>query len=132
MTIKEAPLIKAVSRSGAWPELFFTNPVFCGMMPILLCAMAGGLCVVFVAALAGADEPYILYSIVRISAGIGAAIGFAICLVLVLKSVVMQEDASYYAKFLAGNLIGLVLLFVADFLGHQPFGAWLQTLDYVQ
>lgn len=132
MSIKEAPLIKAVSRSGAWPEFFFTNPVVCGFMPMPICALAGAFAVVFIASLGAAEHALELYLTVRIGAIFGLLVGFLICLFIALRAIILRDDAGYYARFMVGNIIGVATLTIVDLLTFLPLTAWLDTIDRIQ
>lgn len=120
MSIKEKPLINAVSNLGALPGFLFANQLFNGAFSILIASFMGAFCAAFFT-MFGLENPEVLLAAMRWGARIILALSVVILLVMAVTAGIHPEETRGRLRFVLGAT-GAVLafavfdIFIADYL----------------
>ena len=128
MTIKEKPLINAVSNPDALPGFLFFHPVFTGFFTIVSAAIFGGVATLFWSLNVKALETF---EAVRIGAIVGAAFAGMIFIYIFITAFKDADERSYRLQFVLGGFIGLVMMGILDWQFTDDIRARIQEDGYL-
>ena len=127
MSIKEKPLINAVSRLGPLPGFLFAHPVFTGFFAIIMCPVFGAVFMLFQVAGRGEAEALSLFEAARIGA-VGAIIVAAIILAGITVSAFRTPDEKVFRlQFVLGGVLAVAALVLADWLALDALRAYFAS-----
>ena len=124
MSIKEKPLINAVSKLGPLPAFLFSNMIFIGFFAMIMCAVFFAVFIWFQAAGRGTVDSFYLYELSRIGAYIGLAFGALIYIGIFISAFRTPDEKEVRLKFVIGGFLAIVFLVVVDFLSYDALRAW--------
>ncbi len=128
MTIKEKPLIDAVSKLGALPAFLFVNAVFAGAFTIFMCAVFGVVVALFNVAGRGVVDAAPLYEAARWGAFFGVLLGGAILIGVMITATPDPDEAGGRLQFLCGGAFCAAALVAFDLFAHERLSAWLAAV----
>ena len=124
MTIKEKPLINAVSRLGPLPGFLFEHPVFTGFFALIMCPVFGAVFMVFQVAGHGGVEALELFEAARIGAIGGVAVGAVIFVGIAISAFRTPDEKIFRLQFFLGGVLGVITLAVTDWLALDALRAY--------
>ena len=127
MSIKEKPLIDAVSRLGALPGFLFAHPIAAGFFAVVMCPVFGAVFMLFQIAGRGAVEALELFEAARIGAIGGLILAAVIFMGIAVSAYFEREEAKFRLLFVAGGVLAIVLLTAADRLAVDALRVWFTT-----
>ncbi len=126
MTIKEKPLINAVSRLGALPGFLFANPMIAGFFAIVMTPVFGAVFTLFWGLL-GTPEALKLFDIALFGAA-GALVFSAIILIGITISAYRDlDEKEVRLKFVTGGVLAIVMLIILALFFLQDARTWFAT-----
>jgi hypothetical protein len=125
VTIKERPLIDAVSNPDPLPGLLTANAVVAGVFCTLTCAAFGAIIAVFQVAGRGEAVTLEVFNGARIGAMLALGVETAILGAIGLRTLITKEEADTRGRFIAGAALGAIALAATDFLALDATRAWL-------
>jgi hypothetical protein len=128
MNIKEKPLIDAVDRLGPLPNFLFSNPVVGGFFSMIMCAVFGGVIMLFQSAGRGEVNVAILFEWVRGGAIAGIVVGAVIHVGIAVSALFQKEEAQVRLSFVFGGWLGVGFLAMLDWIASDSLREWLETL----
>lgn len=136
MTMKEAPLIKAMKHQGPLPNFFFTNPYICGFMPMVYCAIAGGVALLIVTAGHGGVSGTQVLGSFMMGSLFATGIGFIVMALTASRYVndpeSDNEERKFHTAMIHGSMIGIVSITLLYFILWATLHEWLSTIRYMQ
>jgi hypothetical protein len=127
MSIKEKPLIDAVSRLGPLPAFLFSNPVFVGFFAMLMCPVFGAVFALFQVAGRGTVNALTLFEAARWGAIIGVIWGALIFIGIAVSAFHHQDEKRYRLLFVLGGALGVAFLVITDRLALEALRDWFST-----
>lgn len=127
MTIKEKPLIDAVSRLEPLPDFLFANPVFAGFFTLLMCAMFGVVTFVFQAAGRGGVAATTVFEAARLGAILGVFVGVLVFAGLAIRAFFAKDEMLNRLLFVSGGVLGAIVLVAVDWLTLETARDWVAT-----
>ncbi len=124
MSIKERPLINAVSKLGPLPSFLFSNMVFAGFFAMIMCAVFFAVFIWFQAAGRGAVDSQELFELARWGAIGGLAFGALIYMGIAISAFKTPEEKEVRLRFVLGGFFAIVFLAVIDFFALESLRAW--------
>lgn len=131
MTIKEQPLINAMSRLGVLPGFLFSSPILAGFFALLLCGFIGAFCALFQGIGHGAVVALQIFDFCREGAIIGIVIAIFIYAGITITVLFNRDEAKVRLQFVLVGLIALVSLVILDWLFLETVRDWLATSDAI-
>ncbi|MEM8987824.1 MAG: hypothetical protein AAGC95_13995 [Pseudomonadota bacterium] len=131
MTIKEKPLINAMSRWGMMPGFLFANSLIAGFTTIQLCAVFGVFFMMFQAYGRGVADAYELLQYFRLGAFAIVGLGLLFSIALGVRAVWRQEEAKERLLFLLGAILGVVAFALLTWLTWEPLNVGASELGDV-
>ncbi len=126
MSIKEKPLIDAVSRLGPLPAFLFSNPIFAGFFAMVMCPVFGAVFTLFQASI-GTVDALILFEAARWGAIIGAIVGAFVFIIIAVSAFSHRDETRYRLLFVFGGVLGIVFLVTLDRLTLEALRDWFAT-----
>jgi len=124
MSIKEKPLINAVSKLGPLPSFLFSNMVFVGFFAMIMCAVFFAVFIWFQAAGRGTVDSLYLYELARWGAMGGLIFGSIIYVGIAISAFRTPEEKNVRLLFVFGGVLAIVFLTVVDFLVLDALRDW--------
>ena len=115
MSIKEKPLIDAVSELGPLPGFFFASAFFSGFFAMIMCPVFGAVFVLFQAAGRGAVEAIELFEAARVGAIGGLFLGIAIFAGILISAIFTPNEARFRLQFVFGGFCAAAFVFGFDY-----------------
>ncbi|MEM9705910.1 MAG: hypothetical protein AAF850_07520 [Pseudomonadota bacterium] len=134
MSVKEKPLIDAVSNLGALPGFLFKSPFIAGFFAMLMCAVFGAVTLVMNAAARGVSDAFPVYQTIRICALFGVGFGFLFVVIASMVSAKQdpeKDDAKLRRRYFFGSLLAAVVLFTLDSVSIDFIRAELEPIGRI-
>lgn len=116
MSIKEKPLIDAVSELGPLPGFFFASAFFTGFFAMIMCPVFGAVFLLFQAAGRGAVEAIELFEAARVGAAGGVVLGVLIFAGILISAALTPIEARFRLQFVFGGFCAAALVFGLDYV----------------
>ena len=127
MSIKEKPLIDAVSRLGPLPGFLFDHPVFTGFFATLMCAVFGAVFIVFQIAGRGGVEAIELYDAALIGAACGLSLAAVTLLIFSVTGPREPEERKIRRQFIFGGVLAIVTALVGFYFADDFLREYVQN-----
>lgn len=129
MSIKEKPLINAVSRLGPLPGFLFSHPIFTGFFAMFMCPVFGAVFMLFQVAGRGTVEALALFEAVRVGAIV--MMGFAVLIYagIAISAFRHPDEMRFRLLFVLGGALCVLLLVALDFF---TLGAMREYFTYAK
>ena len=114
MSIKEKPLIDAVSNLGALPGFLFENQKFNGFFTVTMAALFGAFAGIFFSFF-GLGDPVVLFDAIRWGARVAVIIAIFVLIGIGASAGGEPEETSDRLAFVWGGGIAVVVLMFIDF-----------------
>jgi len=126
MTMKEAPLIKAVSHHGPLPGFLFSNPVLNGFIPVILSTitLAG---VAYFLGMEVHDPNSQLNGAVngiRVGAIIGLILSVPFLMIVFIRGLIIGGDPLFYSLFGLGVILAITFMVLLNWLFLPIIDGW--------
>ncbi len=128
MSIKEKPLIDAISKPDALPALFFANPIVTGLFTVLMSAVFGAVFALFWSLHGTAYESY---NMMRIGAYCALGLTGLILFGIFISAFREPDEKWYRLQFVLGGVIGIAAFVTADLLSTESLGNTLIEKGYL-
>lgn len=124
MSVKEKPLMNAVSRSGPLPMP--ENPFWAGFCAVLAMAFMGGFVTIFASFTYGASRPLPMYEMARAGAAVALILAALLALVTLATASQDSDEKAFKRQFCTGVAVAIIILLFVDFLAvdwlREEFG----------
>lgn len=109
MSLKEKPLIDAVSNLGALPGFLFENQIFNGVFTVMMAALFGAFAMAFFS-MFGLEDPEVLLVAMNIGAIVAVCFSALIILGIAVTAGLHPEETSGKLKFVFGGFLGVIII----------------------
>jgi len=127
MTIRERPLINAVSNLGPLPGYLFAGPFVSGFVAMLMTPVFGAAAAGFIAAGHGEADSLRLFEIARFGGFVVMVLAALLIFGIGVSGIFNREERPARLGFALGAATGTTLLVVADALTIELARSWLET-----
>lgn len=128
MSIKEKPLINAVKNPDALPGFLFVHRIVTGFFAMAMCAVFGGVVVLFWSLNGKALE---VFDLVRAGAYAGLGLGGFIYLGIFMSAFNEPDEKSYRLQFVAGGVLAIACFVGLDWQFTDDFRAEIAEKGYL-
>ncbi|NHK29329.1 hypothetical protein FF098_015535 [Parvularcula flava] len=126
MSIKEAPLIRAVSHYGPLPGFLFTNPILNGFIPVILSTITLACVAFFLGMEVHVPNSQLNGAVngIRVAAIIGLILSVPFLMIAFIRGLIIGDDRVFYSLFGFGIVLAIAFLFFLDWLFLPTINGW--------